>query len=104
MVSVLPRLCVLDVSCNHQLAQEVDAGGFMELGAALCHAAALTTLRLQSCGLTAACLCALGRRLTVTVSMAFHSSAASLNICYWFLNCRRFALLPALNAGVGPVL
>ncbi|XP_073344116.1 leucine-rich repeat-containing protein 31 [Pagrus major] len=56
MVSALHRLCVLDVSCNPQLTQEVDGGGggggFRELTSSLCHAASLTTLRLQACGLT----------------------------------------------------
>lgn len=68
MVSALPRLCALDISCNPQLTQEVDAGGFRELAAAFSHATALTTLRLQACGLTTDCLDALGRRCTVTVS------------------------------------
>ncbi|XP_017294480.1 leucine-rich repeat-containing protein 31 [Kryptolebias marmoratus] len=52
MVSVLPKLCLLDVSCNPQLSQEVDGGGFGELAASLSHAASLTTLWLQACGLT----------------------------------------------------
>ncbi|XP_070784537.1 leucine-rich repeat-containing protein 31 [Enoplosus armatus] len=52
LVSSLLRLCVLDVSCNPQLTQEVDAGGFRELASSLSHAASLTTLRLQACGLT----------------------------------------------------
>ncbi|XP_068998235.1 leucine-rich repeat-containing protein 31 isoform X4 [Embiotoca jacksoni] len=59
-VAVLPRLCVLDVSCNPQLAQEVDGDGFRALAASLSHAASLTALRLQACGLTADDLDALG--------------------------------------------
>lgn len=53
MVSTLPRLCVLDISCNSGLAQEVDGGGFGELAASLSHAVGLHTLRLQACGLRA---------------------------------------------------
>lgn len=52
MVSALPRLCVLDISCNTLLAQEVDGGGFGQLAASLSHAVGLHTLRLQACGLT----------------------------------------------------
>ncbi|XP_078136950.1 leucine-rich repeat-containing protein 31 isoform X1 [Sander vitreus] len=63
MVSSLPKLCVLDVSCNPQLTQEVDAGGFRALASSLCHAASLTALRLQACGLTADSLDALGGSL-----------------------------------------
>ncbi|XP_028425501.1 leucine-rich repeat-containing protein 31 [Perca flavescens] len=65
MVSSLPRLCVLDVSCNPQLTQEVDdaAGGFRALASSLCRAASLATLRLQACGLTADSLDALGGSL-----------------------------------------
>ncbi|KAK2859870.1 hypothetical protein Q5P01_004490 [Channa striata] len=59
----LPRLCVLDVSCNPRLAQGPDAGGFTELAAALAHATALTALRFQACGLTTDCLDALGGSL-----------------------------------------
>lgn len=59
-MSSLCRLCVLDVSCNPQLTQEVDSGGFGELAASLRHASSLSTLRLQACGLTADCLDALG--------------------------------------------
>ncbi|XP_018534715.1 LOW QUALITY PROTEIN: leucine-rich repeat-containing protein 31 [Lates calcarifer] len=70
IVSALPRLCVLDVSCNPRLTQEVDSdgGGFGELVASLSHATSLTTLRLQACGLTTDCLDALGRRSTVVRS------------------------------------
>ncbi|XP_036935980.1 leucine-rich repeat-containing protein 31 [Acanthopagrus latus] len=63
MVSALHRLCVLDVSCNPQLTQEVDGGGFRALTSSLCHAASLTTLRLQACGLTADSLEALSGSL-----------------------------------------
>ncbi|XP_047185747.1 leucine-rich repeat-containing protein 31 isoform X2 [Scophthalmus maximus] len=64
-LSALPRLSVLDVSCNPQLSQEVDGsvGGFGELAASLSHAASLTTLRLQACGLTTGCLHDLGGSL-----------------------------------------
>lgn len=65
MVSALPRLGVLDVSCNPQLTGEVDGGGFRALASSLSHAASLTALRLQACGLTADSLGALGRRSTV---------------------------------------
>ncbi|KAG7231348.1 hypothetical protein INR49_012188 [Caranx melampygus] len=67
IVSTLPGLSVLDVSCNPQLAQEVDDGGFRELAASLSHATSLAVLRLQGCGLTASCLHSLGgllQRLT----------------------------------------
>lgn len=71
MVSELHSLCVLDVSCNPRLAQEVDAGVFGELAASLAHAPSLTALRLQACGLTTGNLEALSRRfsgfLTVNV-------------------------------------
>ncbi|XP_067433788.1 leucine-rich repeat-containing protein 31 [Thunnus thynnus] len=75
MVSDLSRLCVLDVSCNPQLTQEVDTsgggsgGGFRELAAALSHASSLSTLRLQACGLTADCLDALGGSLRCLPSL-----------------------------------
>ncbi|XP_022623467.1 leucine-rich repeat-containing protein 31 [Seriola dumerili] len=62
-VSALPGLSVLDVSCNPQLAQEVDDGGFRELATSLSHAASLTVLRLQACGLMTDCLQALGGSL-----------------------------------------
>lgn len=64
MVAALPRLCVLDVSCNAQLTQEVDAGGFRELVSSLSHATSLTTLRLQACGLTPDSLDALGTKIS----------------------------------------
>ncbi|XP_008277276.1 leucine-rich repeat-containing protein 31 [Stegastes partitus] len=63
MLAALPRLGLLDVSCNPELSQEVDAGGFRELAASLSHAASLATLRLQACGLTADGLDALGGSL-----------------------------------------
>ncbi|KAI3355509.1 hypothetical protein L3Q82_018349, partial [Scortum barcoo] len=69
MVSVLHRLCLLDVSCNPQLAQEVDAGGFRELAASLAHAESLTTLRLQACGLTTDGLDALSSSLRCLPSL-----------------------------------
>lgn len=62
-MAALPRLCVLDVSCNAQLTQEVDTGGFRELVSSLSHATSLTTLRLQACGLTPDSLDALGGSL-----------------------------------------
>ncbi|MEQ2194801.1 hypothetical protein XENOCAPTIV_003199, partial [Xenoophorus captivus] len=62
-VAVLPKICVLDVSCNPRLTQEVEAGGFKELAASLSHAVSLTTLRLQACGLTPDSLDALGNSL-----------------------------------------
>lgn len=66
-MSALHRLCVLDVSCNPQLTQEVDGGGggFRALTSSLCHAASLTTLRLQACGLTADSLEALSKKSSV---------------------------------------
>uniref|UniRef100_A0A665WCE5 Leucine rich repeat containing 31 n=1 Tax=Echeneis naucrates TaxID=173247 RepID=A0A665WCE5_ECHNA len=51
-IQAFPGLSVLDVSCNPQLAQEVDGGGFRELAASLSHTASLTVLRFQACGLT----------------------------------------------------
>ncbi|KAM9839169.1 leucine-rich repeat-containing protein 31 [Aulostomus maculatus] len=63
VVSSLPRLCVLDVSCNAQLSQEVDSGSFFQLAASLRHAFALTVLRLQACSLTPDGLGALGSSL-----------------------------------------
>ncbi|XP_029001472.1 leucine-rich repeat-containing protein 31 isoform X3 [Betta splendens] len=68
--AALPTLCVLDVSCNPQLTQGADAGGFRELASGLAGAAALTTLRLQACGLTPGCLHALGRTRADTVAPA----------------------------------
>nr|XP_019933954.1 PREDICTED: leucine-rich repeat-containing protein 31-like [Paralichthys olivaceus] len=63
VLSALPRLSVLDVSCNPQLSQEVvGGGGFSDLAASLSHATSLTTLRLQACGLSTDHLDALGRR------------------------------------------
>ncbi|XP_062415077.1 leucine-rich repeat-containing protein 31 isoform X2 [Pungitius pungitius] len=62
-VSAVPGLCVLDLSCNPQLAQEVDAGGFAALASRLPHAAALAALRLQDCGLRPGGLEALGGSL-----------------------------------------
>lgn len=68
-MSALHRLCVLDVSCNPQLTQEVDGGGggggFRALTSSLCQAASLTTLRLQACGLTADSLEALSKKSSV---------------------------------------
>lgn len=57
---MLPRLCVLDLSCNPLLAQEVDGGSFGQLASLLSHAVGLHTLRLQSCGLAADSLKHLG--------------------------------------------
>ncbi|KAM4606460.1 leucine-rich repeat-containing protein 31 isoform 1-T1 [Polymixia lowei] len=61
IVSSLPRLCVLDVSCNLLLAEE--SAGIGELATSLCHASSLTALRLQACGLTSNSLDALGGSL-----------------------------------------
>ncbi|KAK2886722.1 leucine-rich repeat-containing protein 31 isoform X2 [Channa argus] len=69
MVSALPKLSVLDASCNPQLTQPVGPGGFRELAAALAHATALTVLRFQACGLTTDCLDALGGSLRFLASM-----------------------------------
>ncbi|CAK6973101.1 leucine-rich repeat-containing protein 31 [Scomber scombrus] len=70
MVSALSTLCVLDVSCNPRLAQEVEGvGGFRELTSSLSHASSLSTLRLQACGLTADGLDALGGSLRYLPSM-----------------------------------
>uniref|UniRef100_A0A3Q1EC23 Leucine rich repeat containing 31 n=1 Tax=Acanthochromis polyacanthus TaxID=80966 RepID=A0A3Q1EC23_9TELE len=63
VVAALPRLSLLDVSCNPQLSQEVDVGGFKQLASSLSHTTNLTTLRLQACGLTADGLYALGGSL-----------------------------------------
>ena len=63
MLFALPRLCVLDVSCNPRLTQ--DGGGFTELVSSLSHASSLCTLRLQACGLTADGLDALGKTSSV---------------------------------------
>ncbi|KAL1006544.1 hypothetical protein UPYG_G00073650 [Umbra pygmaea] len=72
IVSVLPRLCVLDVSCNPLLAStQTQTEGTMcnaESGVAslggllpsLSHAPSLTTLRLHDCGLTTHSLQLLG--------------------------------------------
>uniref|UniRef100_A0A668A1T7 Leucine rich repeat containing 31 n=2 Tax=Myripristis murdjan TaxID=586833 RepID=A0A668A1T7_9TELE len=63
ILSALPRLCVLDVSCNSLLAGgsgEAGLGGVGELATSLRHVASLTTLRLQACGLTPDCLDTLG--------------------------------------------
>ncbi|XP_034415793.1 leucine-rich repeat-containing protein 31 [Cyclopterus lumpus] len=62
-LSTVSSLRVLDVSCNPQLTQEVDVGGFRALAASLSHATALATLRLQACGLTPDGLDALGGSL-----------------------------------------
>ncbi|KAM8822774.1 uncharacterized protein lrrc31 isoform 2-T2 [Spinachia spinachia] len=63
MVSAVAGLCVLDLSCNPQLTQEVDTGGFAALASGLPNAAALATLRLQDCGLRPGGLEALGGSL-----------------------------------------
>ncbi|XP_059183057.1 leucine-rich repeat-containing protein 31 [Centropristis striata] len=69
MLCDLSRLCVLDVSCNPRLSQEVDAGGFVSLASSLSHAASLTTLRLQACGLQPDSLEALGGSLRCLPSL-----------------------------------
>uniref|UniRef100_A0A3P8WCW1 Leucine rich repeat containing 31 n=1 Tax=Cynoglossus semilaevis TaxID=244447 RepID=A0A3P8WCW1_CYNSE len=51
-----PRLCVLDISSNPQLTQEVEGGCFRDMAAALSNATSLTTLRLHDCGLSSACV------------------------------------------------
>lgn len=61
IVSALPRLCVLDVSCNALLGQEGGGAGFGQLAASLSHTATLNTLRLQACGLTVDSLGDLGK-------------------------------------------
>ncbi|KAA8580509.1 hypothetical protein FQN60_013467 [Etheostoma spectabile] len=95
MVSSLPRLTVLDVSCNPQLAQDVDAGGFRALASSLCHAASLTTLRLQACGGSLCCLPALREldlssnkglagglnRLTLHLAHLTHLESLDLHLC-----------------------
>ncbi|KAM6908560.1 leucine-rich repeat-containing protein 31 [Lycodopsis pacificus] len=63
IVSAVSALCVLDVSCNPRLAQEVDAGGFVALASSLAHAGGLATLGLQACGLRPDSLQALGGSL-----------------------------------------
>ncbi|XP_041669685.1 leucine-rich repeat-containing protein 31 [Cheilinus undulatus] len=68
LVSSLPSLCMLDVSCNPHLSQEVNCG-FMELASSLSHASCLTTLRLQACGLTADSLEALAGSLHCLLSV-----------------------------------
>ncbi|XP_034427619.1 leucine-rich repeat-containing protein 31 isoform X1 [Hippoglossus hippoglossus] len=62
VLSSLPRLSVLDVSCNPHLSQD-GGGGFSDLAASLSHATSLTTLRLQACGLSTDGLDALGGSL-----------------------------------------
>lgn len=57
----LPRLCVLDLSCNALLGQEGGGAGFGQLAASLSHAATLNALRLQACGLTVDSLGDLGK-------------------------------------------
>ncbi|XP_074549898.1 leucine-rich repeat-containing protein 31 [Halichoeres trimaculatus] len=69
LVSALPSLSVLDVSCNPQLSQDGDNNGFMELASSLSHANSLTTLRLQACGLTSDSLEALSASLHVLPSV-----------------------------------
>lgn len=59
-----PRLCVLDISSNPQLTQEVEGGCFRDMAAALSNATSLTTLRLHDCGLSTDHLNDLGRRCT----------------------------------------
>ncbi|KAM6900098.1 leucine-rich repeat-containing protein 31 [Xenentodon cancila] len=69
VAAALPRLGVLDVSCNPHLTQDVDGSGFRELAASLSHATSLATLHLQGCGLTAGGLDALGGSLRCLPSM-----------------------------------
>lgn len=78
MLFALPRLGVLDVSCNPQLTQEVDADGFRALAASLSHATSLATLRLQACGLTADSLDALGKQTLALEFMFLRYLKASL--------------------------
>lgn len=89
MVAALPRLCVFDVSCNPQLTQEVDTGGFRELVASFSHASSLTTLRLQACGLTADSLDVLGRWWGIVAQLPFTVGARKQN---YFLNSHMTAI------------
>ncbi|XP_029955875.1 leucine-rich repeat-containing protein 31 [Salarias fasciatus] len=59
----LPRLSLLDVSCNPQLATESSPDPLRELCSVLAHSAALEVLRLQDCGLSGEQLPALGGAL-----------------------------------------
>ncbi|XP_062336398.1 leucine-rich repeat-containing protein 31 [Osmerus eperlanus] len=61
IISGLPKLCVLDISCNPLLAEAEEGGaeeggpggiGMGDLVPFLSHCPSLTTLRLHSCGLT----------------------------------------------------
>ncbi|XP_024148463.1 leucine-rich repeat-containing protein 31 [Oryzias melastigma] len=69
MVATLPRLCVLDVSCNPQLVKDSNGAAFNQFAASLSQATPLTTLRLQACGLTADSLAALGTSLSSLPSL-----------------------------------
>lgn len=79
-MALLPNLCVLDASCNPQLAQEAEAAGFKELAASLSHFVSLTTLRLHACGLTANALDALGGMKTSS-DMSGCSSRKLTKVC-----------------------
>ncbi|CAN9506218.1 unnamed protein product [Ophioblennius macclurei] len=59
----LPRLSLLDVSCNPQLVQESNQDGLTELVGALSHCPALSILRLQGIGLSGEQLPGLGESL-----------------------------------------
>ncbi|XP_015225557.1 PREDICTED: leucine-rich repeat-containing protein 31 isoform X1 [Cyprinodon variegatus] len=69
LMAILPKICVLDISCNPELTQEAEGGGFRELASSLSHTVSLTTLRLQACGLTADSLYALGNSLRCLPSL-----------------------------------
>ncbi|RVE59152.1 hypothetical protein OJAV_G00201160 [Oryzias javanicus] len=69
MVATLPRLCVLDVSCNPQLVKDSNGAAFNQFAASLSQATPLTTLRLQASGLTADSLAALGTSLSSLPSL-----------------------------------
>ncbi|KAM3860404.1 leucine-rich repeat-containing protein 31 [Diretmus argenteus] len=58
IVGALPRLWVLDVSCNPQLTEQWE-----KLAASLCHATSLARLRLQAAGVTSNSLDCLGGSL-----------------------------------------
>ncbi|CAB1341032.1 unnamed protein product, partial [Coregonus sp. 'balchen'] len=99
IVSVLPRLCVLDVSCNPLLANtqteaeegsmsktEPGTGGVWGLGGlvpSLSHTPSLTTLRLHDCGLTTQSLGLLGG--------SFHCLRS---LCQLDLSCNKVSALP----------
>lgn len=120
MVSALPRLCVLDLSCNALLGQEGDGAGFGQLAASLSHTATLNTLRLQACGLTVDSLRDLGTfsvvldifcplRVTTiplewNVLVVFGGLGCKCSAPRPLLCCRRGPSLPPCSDRVGPVI